>query len=527
MRVTHSIELVHLLDAGAMGSVWVAQHDTLGTEVAVKFLLEEIADTTEALERFRREARASAKIKSPHVTQIFDAGVTDVGLPFIVMELLDGEPLSSLIDFRGYLDVKTTGKVLVQVAKALTYAHKLAIIHRDIKPDNIFMLAGEDTFAKVLDFGIAKQLDSSRPLTSRGIAVGTPHYMSREQILSLTEVDEQTDLWALAVVAYECLTGDMPFDGDSLGEICEAICKGQFTPITALMPELPPALDSWFERALHRDPNQRFDNARQLAATFVAAVDDALESAASGAWDRMADSAEWTVPASTRQSGPVSIAGGSGIDHDDAPNSVSNGRDSGAGFSEDRQTLPSTEAGSTEPAPMSSQHASLPFLGSPPVPTLAASEVDLLVPSTRFDNQPGSNSAVTAPINVHLATTQPVAGGGGSGRVVLIGGLAIALVAGAVGLLISSGSNDEPARTSNQASERTDEPLAAPPSSPSTTVTAASAPSGSTEATVGGSTATVPPRAIPRPAVVPPTQKQRPAGHGDKTPQRTEKDLGF
>lgn len=272
--VSQNVRLTRPLGEGAMGSVWVADHLTLETEVAVKFISAALASSDpEILTRFVREASLAAKIKSPHVVQTFDQGVMADGTPYIVMERLEGESLQEMIERLDRIDLARTAQIVVQVARALSKAHDLGIVHRDIKPDNIFITQTEDgLFAKVLDFGIAKQtqaLPKMGGLTSPGVMVGTPEYMSPEQVLSAKDVDYRADLWALAVTAYYCLTGELPFTAEALGTLCVKLLDGKFTPPSELDPELPPGFDDFFTKALAHAPGDRFENAREMASELV------------------------------------------------------------------------------------------------------------------------------------------------------------------------------------------------------------------------------------------------------------------
>ncbi len=275
LAVNRHIRLVRPLGAGGMGTVWVADHLTLQTEVAVKFIAAGAdTDTTHLGERFMLEAKAAASVKSPHVVQIFDYGCMASGTPYIVMELLEGETLASRLDRTGWLSFAQCARVVRHVARALHRAHALGIVHRDIKPDNVFLCSSEDgLYAKLLDFGVAKH-DSMerRGMTDPHAMVGTAEYMSREQIMSSRDVTHFTDLWALAVVAYEALTGDIPFTGDTLGMVCVSICEGTFTPPSRLRKGVPPSMDAWFERALAKDNEARFPTAMELATSFQKAL---------------------------------------------------------------------------------------------------------------------------------------------------------------------------------------------------------------------------------------------------------------
>jgi len=271
-KVTDKVTLVHLLGEGAMGEVWVAEHATLETEVAVKFVAEELTkNRPDAVARFNREATAAAQIRSPHVVQMFDHGVTEGGRPYIVMELLHGESLHDRLEREGTLCLADTAIVVSHVARALSAAHERGVIHRDIKPHNVFLLeAHGEPFAKVLDFGIAKRTAMGDELTEPGTIIGTPQYVSRDLIMAGDQrtVDEQVDLWSLAIVTYKCLTGRLPFDGDTIGKICAALAAGTFVRPSEVNPELGPAVDRWFERALAPEPDDRFSNAAELATSF-------------------------------------------------------------------------------------------------------------------------------------------------------------------------------------------------------------------------------------------------------------------
>jgi serine/threonine-protein kinase len=268
-----AVRLVEKLGEGGMGSVWVAEHLALRTQVAVKFLAPHMAQDAAAAARFRREATAAARVKSPHIVQIFDHGMSADFGPYIVMELLDGETVSDFVRRHGQLSLRSTVEIVSQLCKALAKAHALGIVHRDIKPDNVFLIDPErEIFIKLLDFGIAKSLNDELSVTSTGTMMGTPHYMSPEQMLSSKHVDFRADLWAVAVLAYHCLTGSVPFDGETFGSIAIAVAQGNFAPPHQLRGVGSLALDAWFVRALSRQPEHRFSSASELADTFAAVV---------------------------------------------------------------------------------------------------------------------------------------------------------------------------------------------------------------------------------------------------------------
>lgn len=251
-----------------MGSVWLAQHLTLRSPVAIKLIDAEIAGNPEALGRFLREAQAAASLRSPHVVQILDHGV-DSGVPFIVMELLEGESLASRLERLGRLSPEETSRVLTQIARAMTKAHEAGVVHRDLKPDNVFLVRNdEEEIAKVLDFGIAKSqshgLATVSSATRTGSVLGTPYYMSPEQAEGAKSVDHRTDVWAMGVIACECLVGVKPFDAETLGALLLAICAREM-PVPSLLGPVPPGFDAWFARACARDLNLRFATAKQAA----------------------------------------------------------------------------------------------------------------------------------------------------------------------------------------------------------------------------------------------------------------------
>jgi eukaryotic-like serine/threonine-protein kinase len=270
--ITQNVRLLHLLRQGGMGSVWVAEHLALQTQVAVKFMSPGLVQDANAVSRFTREATAAAQLKNPHVVQIFDHGVTSEQIPFIVMELLEGEELGKRIKRLGPMRLEDVVKVMSQAARALAKAHQLGIVHRDIKPENMFLLDLDgDLFVKVLDFGIAKHKQEetkSRGMTATGSMVGTPYYMSPEQLVSSKSVDYRSDLWSLAVVAYRLLTGKVPFRGETLGALCVSIESGEFSLPSQHRGDLPPSVDAWFTRALSRDPSRRFASVKELSDAF-------------------------------------------------------------------------------------------------------------------------------------------------------------------------------------------------------------------------------------------------------------------
>jgi eukaryotic-like serine/threonine-protein kinase len=264
--------IISMLGQGGMGSVWRAEHLALRSPVAVKLIDPTLTMNPEACERFLREAQSAATLRSPHVVQILDYGV-DEGLPYIVMELLEGESLSDRLQHAGRLSPADTLRIMVDVSRAMGRAHQAGIVHRDLKPDNIFLVTNDESeIAKVLDFGIAKSAMPGMSLgsgTRTGTMLGTPYYMSPEQACGAKNVDYRTDLWALGIIVFECMTGVRPFNADTLGGLVLAICKDDI-PRPSSMAQVPGGFDEWFARAAERSPEQRFQSAKELVQTLSA-----------------------------------------------------------------------------------------------------------------------------------------------------------------------------------------------------------------------------------------------------------------
>ncbi|MDF2691863.1 MAG: Serine/threonine protein kinase [Labilithrix sp.] len=268
-------ELVRLLGKGAMGEVWLAHHNSLGGHFAIKLV--EPNDDIEAetaAGRFQLEAQIAAKLsrKTRHIVSVSDHGEEN-GLAYLVMELLEGESLDARTR-RERMSLPEVGAVVSQVARALSLAHDDGVFHRDLKPANVWLGRDEDgrLLVKLLDFGIArsmKPVNTRSPFaTSKDMVLGTPSYMSPEQARGLDSLDYRCDLWALAVVAYEALTGKIPFEGETVEDIFLSICTFRVVPIRARRPELPPELDAFFARAFASNLAERFATAAELTAAF-------------------------------------------------------------------------------------------------------------------------------------------------------------------------------------------------------------------------------------------------------------------
>ncbi len=265
------VRLRHPIGRGGMGEVWVAEHVRLRTLVAVKLMSSSLCADDEAFARFCREARAAASIDSPHVVKIHDFG-EHAGRPYIVMEHLNGESLAARLKREPRPSFEQVVWIVKQVASGLTAALAAGVVHRDLKPANIFLASvGGREVLKVLDFGAAKLLGATA-LTVDGSAIGSPAYMSPEQVSASRKLDHRSDQFSLAVLAYRLLTGKMPFKGENAIDTMIAITQGEFVPATRHAPELPLAIDAWFSRALARAPEQRHASPRELADSLEQAL---------------------------------------------------------------------------------------------------------------------------------------------------------------------------------------------------------------------------------------------------------------
>jgi eukaryotic-like serine/threonine-protein kinase len=264
---------------GGMAAVYEAAHVDIGKRVAIKVLAQELTTSAVVVERFLREARAAAAIRSPYICDIYDSGKLDDGRPFLVLELLEGESLYERMTKIRWLDIETTISIVTQVCRGLTKAHSANIVHRDLKPENIFVTKNEEgqLLAKILDFGLAKfytPMESDGPqarLTREGAVFGTPAYMSPEQVRGQGAVDHRADLWALGCIVYECFTGRTVWSTEQgVAMTFAQIANAQLPRPATYRPDLPEAFTEWFDRALNRDIAERFQSAKEFAEKFAA-----------------------------------------------------------------------------------------------------------------------------------------------------------------------------------------------------------------------------------------------------------------
>ncbi|MCB9591585.1 MAG: serine/threonine protein kinase [Sandaracinaceae bacterium] len=256
-------EVLELLGQGSMGKVYRANNPRIRREVAIKVLQRAFVDSPMLKTRFLREAQLTAKIQHPNVVQIWDAGVTDGELPFIVMELVRGETLAERIARQSRLGLLEASVILGQVLRGLLGAHAVGVVHRDVKPENV--LIAEDDTVKIVDFGIARALaEDATVITQTGHLVGTPSYLSPEQALG-REVDHKTDAWSATVLLYEALTGRVPFEGRSVVDILNKVISEEAPPPSRFRPDLSPGYDDLVALGLRKDPASRADAGLLLA----------------------------------------------------------------------------------------------------------------------------------------------------------------------------------------------------------------------------------------------------------------------
>jgi serine/threonine-protein kinase len=269
--VADKYRIERVLAQGGMGVVVVAHHEQLDQRVAIKLLLPEASGASSAVARFLREAQSAARIKSEHVCRVFDVGTLPDGAPYMVMELLDGADLATELEKRGALPPDEAAAHVFQALDAIVEAHRRGIVHRDLKPANLFLCRRDDgpVRVKVLDFGISK-IDSATladpgfKITTTQTLLGSPAYMSPEQVRSSRDVDARTDIWSLGVILYESIAGGMLFAGRTLGEVFSKIREDPIPPLSSVRPGVPAEIEAIVARCLQRKPDDRFATAAEL-----------------------------------------------------------------------------------------------------------------------------------------------------------------------------------------------------------------------------------------------------------------------
>jgi serine/threonine protein kinase len=276
--------LLRRIGEGGMGAVYEAEHETIGRRLAVKLLRPELADDEDTVERFKREARAAARIGHPTITGVTDFGRTEAGELFMVMEYLDGQSLREVIHQRGPLTAALSASIACQLLSALDAAHHAGVIHRDLKPDNIFLVEQGRDFPEVrlLDFGISKIHDpgsTAQALTKTGTALGTPSYMSPEQAWGDRAIDHRSDLWSVGVVLYECATKKLPFTASHIFSLVRKITDDPFAPPSQITPGVSAPFEEVITRALQKQPEDRFQSAKEMFDALLPLVDEAARPA--------------------------------------------------------------------------------------------------------------------------------------------------------------------------------------------------------------------------------------------------------
>jgi eukaryotic-like serine/threonine-protein kinase len=459
-RIAGKYVVERVLGAGGMGVVLAARHEQLGLRVAIKLIRGEVTEDPSAVSRFLREARASAALSSEHVTRVFDTGTLDSGGPYMVMEYLAGTDLAEVLKRSGPIAIGDALTTVLQACEAIAEAHVKGIVHRDLKPSNLFLArrANGAPLIKVLDFGISKVVDFNAPglrevLTGSGSILGSPYYMSPEQVRSTKSADGRMDIWSLGVILYELLAGVTPFAGDTLGDTFARILGEAPAPLCQRRPDVPEGLAAVIAQCLERDVERRIQNVADLAVKLApyapaeasASIDSILLIQRPPGGGTLAASS--TLAESAAVSGPASFAPYESGREEPTPHAArsdtrpawqrSNAKDGASRGAAGRGLavvalglgvaaataglyafVGQTPAGSPAPSNASDRSPPSPALGAPRamaslVPTATASPVDLAPSAT---NPIAVGSAASAIPHVAAPATPPANSKGNQGR---------------------------------------------------------------------------------------------------------------
>jgi serine/threonine-protein kinase len=260
-----------IIGIGGMGVVVAARHLELDHLVAIKFLLPKVAENRDIVGRFTREARAAVRIQNDHVARVTDVGTLESGAPYMVMEYLDGTDLEDFTRKSGPLSIEEAIDFLLQACEAIAEAHGLGIVHRDLKPGNLFLVKRPDgsRIVKVLDFGISKVTGGNNSVAPTTAMLGSPPFMSPEQLTTPRDVDLRTDIWSLGVILYRLLTGRVPFDAETIVQLCSMIMHGDPPPIREARADVPPGLEAIIATCLRKDRTKRYANVGDFAQALL------------------------------------------------------------------------------------------------------------------------------------------------------------------------------------------------------------------------------------------------------------------
>jgi eukaryotic-like serine/threonine-protein kinase len=273
--IDQKYRIVRLLGEGGMGVVYEGENVRIRHRVAIKVLHASVAANQEVVDRFEREAQAAGQIGSEHIVEVLDLGALANGERYMVMEFLDGESLAARIGTRGRMTAAELIPITLQLLDGLGAAHDAGIVHRDLKPENVFLLrsrGGTRDFVKILDFGISKfaaAADNRTGVTRTGSVMGTPTYMSPEHARGLRDIDHRTDLYAVGVMLYECLTGEIPFDGENPNQVLFKVVLDDAPSLSTLLPGLDPTFIKIVEKAMARERDKRFQNAYEFQQALI------------------------------------------------------------------------------------------------------------------------------------------------------------------------------------------------------------------------------------------------------------------